>query len=93
MNEGETRFYLREICTHWCTSNVSTDKLAELEAARLIEIVRAPVQTVRLTSEGAKLKVASRPQQAQSRVHLVDKVKAPRRFQGRRSLPRARPIA
>ena len=61
MTPGETLFYLREIQSHWSTSNVSRDKLAELEAARLIEINPVPFIAVRLTSEGAKLKTSGRP--------------------------------
>src|SRR5688500_13196895 len=62
MTEGETRFYLREISSQWSTSNVSADKLAELEAARLIEINAVPFPTVRLTSEGTRRKNSGRPQ-------------------------------
>jgi hypothetical protein len=62
MTEGETRFYLREIHLHWGTSNVSADKLAELQAAHLIEINLIPIRTVRLTSQGARQKnLTSRP--------------------------------
>ena len=61
MTQGETLFYLREIHSHWCTSNVSRDKLAELEFAKLIEINGAPVVAVRLTGEGAKVKAMGRP--------------------------------
>jgi hypothetical protein len=61
MTQGETLFYLREIQSHWSTSNVSRDKLAELEAARLIEINGTPVLAVRLTSEGARTKSLGRP--------------------------------
>jgi hypothetical protein len=61
MTQGETLFYLREIQSHWSTSNVSRDKLAELEAAKLIEINTVPFIAVRLTSEGARLKTAGRP--------------------------------
>lgn len=62
MTEGETRFYLREIQPHWGTSNVSTNKLAELQAAHLIEINLLPIMTVRLTSDGVRRKnVSGRP--------------------------------
>jgi len=61
MTQGETLFYLREIHSHWCTSNVSREKLAELELARLIEINGTPIVAVRLTSEGAKVKTMGRP--------------------------------
>jgi hypothetical protein len=61
MTQGETQFYLREIHSHWCTSNVSGDKLTELQAARLIEMNCTPVVAVRLTSEGAKFKTSGRP--------------------------------
>jgi hypothetical protein len=61
MTQGETLFYLREIHSHWSTSNVSRDKLAELEATKLIEINNDPIIAVRLTSEGARIKSAGRP--------------------------------
>ena len=61
MTQGETLFYLREIHSHWSTSNVSRDKLAQMEAAKLIEINGEPVFAVRLTSEGAKIKTMGRP--------------------------------
>ena len=61
MTQGETLFYLREIQSHWSTSNVSRDKLNELEAAKLIEINSVPFIAVRLTSDGAKLKTSGRP--------------------------------
>lgn len=64
MTQGETLFYLREMHTHWCTSNISSDKLAELEAARLIERSAQPMPVVRLTSEGAKWKMSGRPRGA-----------------------------
>lgn len=56
MTEGETLFYLREIRSHWSTSNVSAEKLAELEQAKLIERQAEPVPAVRLTTEGVRLK-------------------------------------
>jgi hypothetical protein len=61
MTQGETLFYLREIHTHWCTSNVSRDKLGELEIAKLIEINGEPVFAVRLTGEGVRIKTSGRP--------------------------------
>ena len=56
MTEGETRFYLREIQPRWATSNVSANKLAELQAAHLIEINLLPMLMVRLTSDGVRRK-------------------------------------
>ena len=67
MTQGETLFYLREIHTHWSTSNVSRDKLAVLEAAKLIEISNEPVLAVRLTSEGVRTKAIGRPDASNSR--------------------------
>ena len=61
MNQGETLFYLREIQTHWSTSNVSREKLAELKATKLIEMNDTPLLAVRLTPEGARFKSAGRP--------------------------------
>ena len=60
MTQGECLFYLREIQTHWCTSNVSPDKLATLVDARLIELRPGPVPAVRLTHDGERHKVAGR---------------------------------
>jgi len=75
MTEGETLFYLREIHSHWCTSNVSAEKLNELEAARLIEINGAPIQAVRLTSEGARRKTLGRPPGMTNGISLKRKAK------------------
>lgn len=67
MTQGETLFYLREIHSHWCTSNVSRDKLTELESAKLIEINSVPQVVVRLTSEGARMKALGRPPTSRGR--------------------------
>jgi hypothetical protein len=61
MTQGETLFYLREIHSHWSTSNVSRDKLAELAGAKLIEINETSIVAVRLTNEGARIKSNGRP--------------------------------
>jgi hypothetical protein len=75
MTQGETLFYLREIHTHWCTSNISSSKLAELETAKLIERNAHPVPVVRLTSEGARWKNSGRPQSGGSGIGLTSKRK------------------
>ena len=97
MTQGETLFYLREIRTHWCTSNVSPDKLAELEAAKLIERNSEPVPTVRLTAEGARQKIAGRPRDAVSRISLTQRnlTRQKRKFRrssGHTHVPRAKPL-
>jgi len=92
MTEGETRFYLREISAQWCTSNVSMDKLAELEAARLIEISALPFQTVRLTSEGARRKNLGRPQQAAGGLPLTSRPKSGRSYPRKKEGARAKPL-
>jgi hypothetical protein len=61
MTQGETLFYLREIHAHWSTSNVSSEKLAVLKAANLIEMNGQPIAAVRLTREGALTKALGRP--------------------------------
>jgi hypothetical protein len=73
MTQGETLFYLREIHSHWCTSNVSPEKLAELEAAKLIERGAQPMPVVRLTAEGARWKTSGRPRGTGSGIDLTGK--------------------
>jgi hypothetical protein len=90
MTQGETLFYLREIRTHWCTSNVSGDKLAELESAKLIERNGEPVPTVRLTSEGARVKALGQRSAVGSGIRLMQKPQAVRRRAPKRNVPRAR---
>ena len=60
MTQGETLFYLREIHSHWGASNLSSEKLAELEAAKLIECNHAAIAEVRLTGEGSRQKMLGR---------------------------------
>jgi hypothetical protein len=89
MTQGETVFYLREIHSHWSTSNLSSEKLAELEAAKLIERRTEPLITVRLTPEGERCKAAGRSRHNNDRVQLQDK---PRQsFRRRKKMPPPKP--
>ena len=92
MTQGETLFYLREIRTHWCTSNVSPEKLAELESAKLIERNAEPVPTVRLTSEGVRFKTLG--QRPGSSSHLPTSRTAPprRKFAQRKKVTPAQKL-
>ena len=95
MTDVELHFYLREIHSHWATSNVSMDKLTALATAGLIEIVTAPFLTVRLTSEGKRHKNLSRPPAPTSGLALRGTVKnkpPSRRRTHRGKTPRARPL-
>ena len=87
MTQGETLFYLREIHTHWCASNISADKLAELETAKLIERNMQPVPLVRLTSEGARWKTAGRPRGSGPGIGLLGKPKTLGRHRQRKAVP------
>jgi hypothetical protein len=93
MTQGETLFYLREIQGHWSTSNVSTDKLAELEAAKLIEINASPVPAVRLTSEGVRCKALGHRHATQGGLTLTGKAKVFRQRARKAALPRPKPLA
>jgi hypothetical protein len=92
MTEGETRFYLREISSHWSTSNVSADKLAELEAACLIEMTPGPVQKVRLTHEGVRRKNLARPRQIAGGIDLTNPLRTARRYRPKTKSLRAKPL-
>ena len=92
MTPGETLFYLREIRTHWSTSNVSADKLAELEAAKLIEHHSDPVWTVRLTSEGVRVKTLGQRVRADSGLNFTSKPKTARKFSVRKPFLQPRPL-
>ena len=60
MTEGEIVFYLREVHSSWGATNLSSEKLGELEGAGLIERRTDPYAEVRLTPEGVRCKEASR---------------------------------
>ena len=92
MTEGEILFYLREVHPHWSASNVSSDKLAELEAATLIEITGIPAPVVRLTSEGARRKFAGRRHSMDDGIRLTRKTKTFQRRASKKNVPRARPL-
>lgn len=92
MTEGETLFYLREIHLNWATSNVSMDKLAELEAGKLIEINSTPVPAVRLTSEGARRKTLGRRASSAGGLSLTRKQTAFRPHRQRKVVPQVKPL-
>jgi hypothetical protein len=92
MTPGETLFYLREIRSHWSTSNVSADKLAELEAAKLIEYHCEPVLTVRLTSEGMRVKTLGQRGRPDAGLNFTRKPKTTRKFSAKKPVLRARPL-
>jgi hypothetical protein len=79
MDNGEQRFYLREIYAYWTTPRIVEERLVELEAARLIERCAQPVSMIRLTREGARQKTESRRRDTNSTLSLVRKVKNPQR--------------
>jgi hypothetical protein len=92
MTQGETLFYLREIRSHWCASNVSLDKLAELESAKLIERSAEPVPTVRLTSQGAQFKASGQRPSKDSNLNLTRVSKTRRIFSPKKQVTRAKPL-
>ena len=92
MTEGEILFYLREVHPHWCASNVSSDKLAELESATLIEITGNPIPVVRLTSEGARRKLLGRRRSTDDGISLTRKTKTFRLRASKKNVPRAKPL-
>ena len=92
MTQGETLFYLREIRSHWSTSNVSSEKLAELEAAGLIESILSPVLAFRLTNEGARCKALGRPPSGDTRISLTDKKRTFRRRIPKRNVAAPKPL-
>ena len=83
MTEGETRFYLREIHSHWTTPRISSERVAELLAAKLIEHSTEAVGMIRLTHSGLVQKNASRQRKSNSTLSLVRKPDNSQR--GRRS--------
>ena len=91
MTEGELRFYLREIHTYWTTPRIASERVTELREAKLIECSTEGVPMIRLTSEGQKLKVASRLRKSSSTLSLARKLDSPRRG-GRGRLPPPKPF-
>jgi hypothetical protein len=90
MTQGECLFYLREIQKHWCTSNVSPDKLAILAEAKLIELRPGAVPAVRLTHDGERCKIAGRSHH-ETELRLRGRAKSRQRPQ-RRSATKPRPL-
>ena len=73
MTEGERRFYLREIQSHWAMPRISTERVAELVAAQLVEHSSEAVGMIRLTHAGVVEKTASRQRKSNSTLSLVRK--------------------
>jgi hypothetical protein len=76
VNAGEQRFYLREIHPYWTPPRIVEERVAELAEAKLIERLAHRGSMVRLTREGARQKVAARPE-TDSTLPLVRKPKHP----------------
>lgn len=83
MTEGETRFYLREIHSHWTAPRISKERVAELLAANLIEHSSEALGMIRLTHVGMAHKNASRQRKSNSTLSHVRKPDNSQR--GRRS--------
>ncbi len=92
MTNGELRFYLREIHSYWTTPHIAEERVMELQQAKLIERSTDAISMIRLTSEGAREKAASRPKQGESSLNLIRK---PNRSQrGRKNrLPPPKPFS
>ena len=92
MNQGELRFYLREIHSHWSHSKLSSETLAELLRQELVERSEDGMG-IRLTSEGTREKLAGRQRKSNSTLNLVRTPdRPPRRPQNRVRVTRARPL-
>ena len=89
MNQGELRFYLREIHPYWCTPHIAEERIVELHAAKLIERSTDTIAMIRLTNDGAKEKAASRPRKSNSTLSLVRK---PDRARPRQRAKRNQPL-
>jgi hypothetical protein len=91
MNEGERRFYLREVYPYWSKPRIPKEKVAELEEAKLIERDTNLIAMIRLTREGAREKTTSRMRKTESTLSLTrTPERAPRRARRavRGTLPR-----
>jgi len=75
MTQGELHFYLREVHPYWTTPHISEEKIAELEAAQMIERGTEPVCVIRLTKEGMKVKTAARHLHTGSQLNLTNPVR------------------
>ena len=74
MDNGEQRFYLREIHSYWTTPHIVEERITELEEANLIERCANPIPMIRLTREGARQKAASRAPENKSTLNLKRKL-------------------
>jgi hypothetical protein len=92
MTDGERRFYLREIHSHWTTPRISKERVAELLAAKLVEHSTEAVGMIRLTHAGLVEKTASRQRKSNSTLSLVRKPDNSARNRRARSAP-PRPLA
>jgi hypothetical protein len=61
MNDGEQRFYLREIHPYWTEPRIVEERVTELADANLVERLGHRGSLIRLTREGARRKLAARP--------------------------------
>jgi hypothetical protein len=87
MTDGERRFYLREIHSHWVTPRISKERVAELVAANLVELSTEAVGMIRLTHAGVAEKTASRQRKTNSTLSLVRKPDNSARNRRSRSAP------
>lgn len=92
MTEGERRFYLREIHSNWTTPRISSERVAELLAANLVELSIEAGGMIRLTHSGAAAKTASRQRKSNSTLSLVRKPDNSARHRRSRQGP-PRPLA
>jgi hypothetical protein len=89
MTDGERRFYLREIHSHWTTPRISMERVAELVAANLVELSTEAAGMIRLTHTGAAQKTASRQRKSNSKLNLTRKPdNSARNRRSRLTLPR-----
>jgi hypothetical protein len=86
VNDGEQRFYLREVYSYWSAPRISGEKIVELEQAKLIERSFNPALVIRLTNEGAHQKMAARERKSNSTLNLVQTPERPTR-RARKSRP------
>ena len=78
MNDGEITFHLREICPHWTIPRITSATGAELERQKLIEFSEDR-QSVRLTPDGVRRKLAGRVPGMDPRINSVRKRQHKRR--------------
>lgn len=66
MSRGEIIFYLRDVHRYWSTPRISYHEIEELEQENLIERSTNGILAIRLTEQGARVKIGGNSKRRES---------------------------